>query len=365
MYALGTVPIMGDYLDVTALAFVIDPTSGKWIYNTAPDPGIVFHAVWTDNRDVRPPPLGASWASYTPPAVALNLAKQFELLRPPAPVQVAAVDKPADPAAAPPAPEEKIRAASLYDPTQPRPVCVVGSAGMRNQNIYTARITQGMVASSPGNAKPLSSTITRAFVVTAQNTSAVQKVFRFNIASQPVNGRATFSQPGKPTALALLRLDAIVAPGATTSRSVFIASTTPTASVRVDIIEITAPNGTTVPGGLHTSVYLNQDSSNPANPDISNREIYNPDISNPDISNPDISNPDISLIPTFPTRTSAIPISLIPISLISRWRIPISRIRISPTRIFPIPTSVTPIFPTPISPTRTSRTARSRTWSGK
>ena len=295
MFALGTVPFMGDYLDVTALAFVVDAT-GKWVFNTAADPGVVFHAVWTDNRDVRPPPLGTPWSAYTPPSVALNLAKQFEQLRHPSPVEVAANDKPAEPVArpGPGAPEDRIRAASLADPSQQRPVCVAGATGMRNQNIYTARISQGLVAYAPGNSKALSSTISRAFVVTAQNTSTVQKIFRLSIGNQPANGRATFAQPGKQTVGLLLRLDTTVAPGETAARSVFIASMTTTASVRVDITEVAAVNGLPVAGGLKTSVYLNQDPTNPANPDISNREIYNPDISNPDISNPDISNPDIS-----------------------------------------------------------------------
>ena len=36
------------------------------------------------------------------------------------------------------------------------PACVAGNAGSRNQNIYTSRITGGLLAGSPGNTKPLS-----------------------------------------------------------------------------------------------------------------------------------------------------------------------------------------------------------------
>ena len=45
------------------------PAGGDWVYNTASNGQIpVFHAVWTDNRDVRPP-LDGNWANYTPPTI--------------------------------------------------------------------------------------------------------------------------------------------------------------------------------------------------------------------------------------------------------------------------------------------------------
>jgi hypothetical protein len=182
---------------------------------------------------------------------------------------------------------------SIFDPTQPQATCQLGQSGSRNQNIYTSRITQGLVAQSPGNSKPLNLVIPRAFVVSVQNTTSVAKTFRMTIANQPPGGRASFSQ-SRTGSSTLVRLDITVPPLSSAARTVFVLSSVAQAQVRVDIVEVGAPNGTVVVNGLQSSVLLNPDPTNPANPDISNAEIYNPDISNPDISNPDISNPDIS-----------------------------------------------------------------------
>ena len=54
--------------------------------------------------------------------------------------------------------------------------------------------------------------------------------------------------------------------------------------------EITAPNGTVVPGGQQGTIVLNPD---PTNPDIENPDIENPEIENPDIENSEVHNPDI------------------------------------------------------------------------
>ena len=50
---------------------------------------------------------------------------------------------------------DALQSHSVFDPTQTAPQCVVGHTGMRNQNIYTARVTEGLFVGSPGNAKPL------------------------------------------------------------------------------------------------------------------------------------------------------------------------------------------------------------------
>ena len=255
MFAMGTVPFMGDYLDLAALAFVRD-SNGNWAFNTAPSNSTIFHAVWTDNRDVRPPSDG-NWANYTPPHSGAS------------------------------------QPTSIFDPTQPQAPCQLGQSGARNQNIYTSRITQGLVALSPGNSKPLNLQIPRAFVVSLQNTTSIAKTFRMTIANQPPGGRASFSQ-ARTTTSTSLRLDITIPPLSSAARTVFVLSSVAQAQVRVDIVEVGAPNGSVVVNGLQSSVLLNPDPTNPANPDISNAEVYNPDISNPDISNPDISNPDIS-----------------------------------------------------------------------
>jgi hypothetical protein len=99
---------------VAALSFVPTPEGG-WAFNAGTAPGTpppVFHAVWTDNRDVRPPVAPQTWESYTPPTFSQ-------------------ADWPANPL---------------------RPACVPGTTGMRNANVYTSRITPGLSLSTPGNA---------------------------------------------------------------------------------------------------------------------------------------------------------------------------------------------------------------------
>ena len=61
MFRQGTVPFIGDYIDVTAAPVFVPGPNGKWRYNTAQSTTPpVFHAVWTDNRDVRPP-ISGDW----------------------------------------------------------------------------------------------------------------------------------------------------------------------------------------------------------------------------------------------------------------------------------------------------------------
>ncbi len=293
MFKLGTVPFMGDYIDVTAAPAFIPVGNGRWAYNHA-DTGVppVFHAAWTDNRDVRPPRLGADgrpdWTKYTPAQMSQN-------------------DPPRQ---------------SIFDPTQTVPSCSAnpGNAGSRNQNVYSARIYgDGLLAGSPGNTKPLSPDMQRGFVVFAQNGSSEVKSYRMTILNQPPGGRASFDQfplppytsssPAPETAVEM-----IVPPRSMASRTVYVTSSNRDASVNVDVSELvdlrnlppsSYPTAPEKSAGAAARVMLNPDIENPdienpdienpgvPNPDIENAEVYNPDIENPDIENPEIENPDI------------------------------------------------------------------------
>ncbi len=258
MFGLGTLPFVGDYIDVTpAPAFVPDGRGG-WQYNTTAGTTLpVFHAVWTDNRDVRRP-LDGDWTRYTPPVSAFHGG-----------------------------------------------VCDPGFVASRNQNIYTSRITGGLIVGSPGNSKPLTTAFQRAFVVFAQNTTDAVKTFRMTIASQPAGGGASFSQ-FTPAAQPLAAIDVTTAPRSLAARTVYATSSNASATIEVDVREITGVGGTIVTDGLQGTAYLNPDITNPdivnpditnpdiTNPDITNAEVHNPDITNPDITNPDITNPDIT-----------------------------------------------------------------------
>ena len=279
LFVQGTQPFIGDYIDVAgAPPFVL--SNGKWIFNTAPSSDPVFHAVWTDNRDVRPPSDG-NWTNYTPPFSTSNPASPHS---------------------------------SVFDPTQTVPGCTDDNhSGMRNQNIYTSRVAPGLYVAAPGNSKSLgfipntTTLLQRMFALTVQNAGTVEKSFRITIANQPLlangapdpAGSASLQQFGP----VVITEDVTISGLAGISRPIFVQSANPTASVTVNVQEITSPGGTLVAGGLAASAVLNPDPTAPEiidpdtpailNPAILNAEVYNPAILNPAILNPAILNPAI------------------------------------------------------------------------
>lgn len=259
LFSQGTEPFVGDYLDIAAAPTITQGSQpGTWKFATEASPSVVFHAVWADNRDVRPPANG-DWTDYTPPVSASTAG------------------------------------ISIYDPKQAQPSCITGQTGMRNENIYTALISQGLVVESPSNAKRLG-TIQRAFPVVVTNSLNLTRNYRLTIVNQPAGGKASFLQV--PTAGfpdPLTTLDITVAPLSSASRMVFVTSTDPTAMVQVNINQIAAPGAANLSlGGLGGTVFLNPDPSNPADPSIAKAELFNPAIANPAIANPAIANPAIA-----------------------------------------------------------------------
>ena len=275
IFRSGTAPFMGDYVDLAAAPTFLPSTNtsqGNWQFNTGASTPTVFHAAWTDNRDVQAPADG-DWTHYTPPN------------------------------------SPSLGTTSIFQPGTSVPACQVGFTGSRNQNIYTAPISSGLVFGAPSNTKQLGTTVfngqavpfQRAFSVVAQNATNVIKSFRLTIINQPVGGNASFLQFAQ-----LTTLDVSIPPLSSAARPVFVTSTNPTASVTVNIAEITAPQGTLVPSGLSGSAILNPDPTNPAitnpaitnpaitNPAITNFEVTNPAITNPAITNPAITNPAIT-----------------------------------------------------------------------
>ncbi len=264
LFDSGQEAFLGDYLDIVpSPAFV--PSGSSWKYNFMPSVNPQFHATWTDNRDVVPPPPGGSWENYTAPVVA---------------------------------------GAISVENGNPLPACVPGQEGMRNQNIYTSQITGGLVAAAPGNAKPFGTTtfngqtfpFQRAFPVEAQNSTSQPLNVRFTIVNQPTGGVASFLQFSTLTSL-----DVTIPPYSSVSRSVFATSTSAEASITVTVTQITAIGGSVVTNGLTSTAVLNPDITNPSitnpsitNPSITNDEVTNPSITNPSITNPSITNPSIT-----------------------------------------------------------------------
>ena len=256
LFVGGTAPFHGDYLDIApSPAFVVD-ADGNWAFNTAASNGSTLQATWTDNRDVTGPPDG-DWTKYVPPTHANS------------------------------------GGTSIFDPLQTVPACQTGTldeqrTGMRNQNIYNARVSRGLYVASPGSYKPLGE-VQRAFVVYVQNSTAVNEAFRLQIAPNGVT--ASFTQSGIP----LLFLDVEITAYSSVARTVFVNGQGAQAPVRINVFEIDGVGGQQVTGGLESSVILNPDPTNPApaDPSLMTAEIHTPAIMNPAIMNPAIMNPAI------------------------------------------------------------------------
>jgi len=288
MFVQGTAPFMGDYIDVAGAPSMVpdngsnnrhdhggwwerwdgrdgSSNSGGWKFNTEPTSNPVFHATWTDNRDVQPPPDGVSWNRYTPPISA------------------------------------SIGSTSKFDPTQTPPPCVAGYSGMRNQNVYTSAISHGLILTSPQTAKPVlqanGQPIPREFSLVMRNDTNESRQFQLSIPAQPASAQASFLQFSLQNTLTV-NIPAF----SSASRPVFL---TPGANSTVIFpsFEVGAKetDGATPP--LTASILFNADPTNPvlANPDnaafgsgtISSQEFYNPAILNPAILNPAILNPAI------------------------------------------------------------------------
>ena len=256
LFKQGTTPFMGDYIDLAPSPAFVQNADGSWAHNVAATGSAMSHAFWTDNRDVRPPPPGRDWSQYTP------------------------VHSPA----------LRDDGNSRFDPTLKVPACDPSTVGMRNQNIYTARVTEGLFVSAPGNNKPLGG-LQRAFVVVAENATALDRTFQLTIDNQPDGGTASFLQ-FEP----LLAVTVPVPAYSSIARTVFVTSSVESARVAVSIVEV-APN----PGGLRGQVLLNPDPAaprlqnprlqNPGAPDIDNLESYDPSVTSSVVGNPRLQNP--------------------------------------------------------------------------
>ena len=263
MFVQGTRPFMGDYIDIAAQTIAGDG-KGNWMYNVAHSSSAVFHPVWTDNRDVRTPPVAC-----TPNGVCTQDWTQYT-------------------------PVGSTGGASLFDSTQSRPVCSAGSTGSRNQNVYTTRFTEGLYVAFRENAKQQTSgsLITREFALLVANATNTTKYYRLTINQPPAstNFLGSFLQSASTTTL-----DVTVLPRSTVSRSLFMipqaGAALPYPSILVSVAEINNVGGPLVAGGLTSTAITNPDITNP---NITNPDITNPDITNPDITNPDITNPDIA-----------------------------------------------------------------------
>ncbi len=259
LFQQGTLPFLGDYIDVTAQTIL--PTglaSRPYAWNTSLANKTVFHGAWTDNRDIIRPSDG-NWRNYTP----IKL------------VNATGTDITANSA------------------------CVTGQAGMRNQNVYTASLFDGVNAFAVVNSKHLSS-VPRQFNIVVQNETSQLKVFTLAILPPPAGVSATFKLGS-----ALGSVSVQIPPASSITRTVWVTSANnPGATVTVNVSD----------GASSFPVLLNPDpaatilTANPApditnivqgnvlvtNNDLTNNDLTNNDLTNNDLTNNDLTNNDLT-----------------------------------------------------------------------
>ena len=273
MFQRGTVPFLGDYIDIAPAPVFVPAAGGGWQYNPDPAGSTVYHVAWGgDTRDVKFPELNGvpnlwpNWENYKAPN------------------------------------------SSQDDPLFPDPnACYPGHAGLMNQNAYTACISPGFVAGSPGNTKPLDLEdatdtngfpIARAFTVTVKNTTYEDHYYRLWIEAPPgvlasfvqyfdIDPNATY--PNFPTGFPVDDVLVAVAAQSSISRPVFVYPfpDNPQATVKVHVEEEA--------GTLASVVFINPDPTNPEiidplewdpqAPHIKGSEVHNPHIKGKSIKN--------------------------------------------------------------------------------
>jgi hypothetical protein len=250
LFAGGTTPFLGDYLDVVAQS-IVPAGGGTYGWNTSPANSAVFHTAWSDNRDVIPPADGVSWSKY-------------------APIMTIGLD-----------------GASVTV----NPLCLPGYAGSQNQNIYTAEISGGIDAYAVVNSKQLTTTAPRQFSVVVENLTGSTRTVSLSIASQPVGGSATFDLVNPTTSISSLA----IYPSSSITRTVWVKSSNPGATVTVNITDAS---------GLITSVLLNPDPNAtaataptaPAGGDVVSINQGNVTVLNTPLSNTSITDVDVGLV---------------------------------------------------------------------
>ncbi len=184
----------------------------RWRFNSLPGTNPVFLASWTSNQDVVP---------------AADPGSNLGGLHAPG-EHGSGRDK-------------RLRSA------RQRPPCAPGNEGMRNQNIYAARISQGLAVTSAQNAKPLSTTLQRALALSVENLTPLERTFRLTIAAQPAGGQASFvpapNPLPNPLPPATTTLDVVIPANSSVARSVYALSTDPHALIEVDVAEVNGPPG--------------------------------------------------------------------------------------------------------------------------
>ncbi len=284
----GTVPFIGDYIDIAPAPMFINDEGG-WRFNTGEvltestesrDP-FVFYVSWADNRDVHPP-----------------------------------ADDPYD----------DFNPWTWYGPPD-HENCLPGfNSGMRDQNVYVSRITRGISIGCPANYKP-SGAGQKTFIVNVENMTGYPKTFNLDILNPPEPpGKASFLPSG--TALHTLTID--VPAYSAISHHVFVNSDSPHTTT-VQVTEVPDPElggdfigyvylylvgeGGSPEESIDLKIYdegiVNWSSpegipapeTNLINPAVFNPAVFNPAVFNPAVFNPAVFNANILNPAVFNTNT--------------------------------------------------------------
>lgn len=274
LYQGGERPFIGDYMDLSSVPYTRSAT-GVWEPNVRRDQPGWAHVIYTSNQDVVPPPPGKTWKDYTPPGKDGN--------------------------------------------------CDSTTAGMRNQNVYTSVVSDGLAAFLLSSAKP-DSAGRRTYVVSIANSSLVSRLADFAL---EVTGGGSITAPDGTLRAYFLRQDGTrisslanqtVAPGSSVARVVFLDSGINPATVRLRVTS----------GVIQTFLYLTSDINNPVNVDLTGGESYGAliqpagtsvrSIVNADATNLDLVSLDLvslDLVSNQPINLDLVSLDLVSLDLVS------------------------------------------------
>lgn len=309
MFVDGTTPFIGDYIDIASQNIL--PSGNSWVFNTqasdgtgatnAPD----FHVTWTDNRDVVPPPVVAGsqdWTQYVPPNGGNSQTSTYSGTGSACPTCTTVQP-----------------ACSLVAVTNADGTPGTSSySGDRNQNIYTSRVSSGLVVRFAENTKPQPANTPpppqRSYSLLVKNTVSplsttptlgLPSYYRILLGVTSTNqvpscGPLGVSFPGMPACT----LDAAVNPRSTLTQVVTINSSIAGANVNVLVAQLACPADysftVSSPGavmctnssnhsiaasyaGLQAVAVINGD---PTNPSVADPDFLTTDNDNPDAAAP-------------------------------------------------------------------------------
>jgi hypothetical protein len=277
MFVQGTTPFIGDYIDIASQGII--PSGNSWAFNTqgsdpktgatiAPD----FHITWTDNRDVVPPPVVGNkqdWTQYAPPNSGSSSTSTYSGTG---------------------------GACPTCQTTQP--ACTTTTAddsttasysGDRNQNVYTSRISNGLLVQFKENAKaPSAGVPQRSFSLLVRNTVPPLSTTPYDAPSYfrvmlgvtsntqtPVCNNASIADSANPC-----YVDLEVYPDTTQTPQIVVTSAASVNVLVAQIQSIPAPGAQPTFLPLQALAVINADPSNPA---VVDADALVPDDSNPDI----------------------------------------------------------------------------------